>query len=141
MALASLEQLVAVGSINVDWKPGDAKHTRAIELLDMASATVLAFYDRLGVAEADIEGWPTFRQKALAAVVAEVASKRMQLAAAPNVDPYMVPNQGPATLKLTSWEKDALSDLVPGAPSSGTSFSYVVERDEVSSWLGGWDGS
>jgi hypothetical protein len=134
MALASLVDLAALGGINVDWVAGDAKEQRASRLLDLASNLVLAYLDRFGVAEADIDGWETFRQGALSAVVAEIAAKRLTVSAAASVDPYGTP-VGPQTLKLNRWEKEAIRELIPGSVAPTGSASLVVDRDAASSAL------
>lgn len=131
--LASIEDLAAVGGVTVDVAASSPEGSRAFRLLELASGLVLSFLSRSGITEGDVDEWEDFRRQALAAIVAEVAAKRLNVAAASNVDPYSLPNTGPQTLKLNRWEQQAIRDLLPGEVS-GASMSFETER--AHSWLG-----
>lgn len=133
MALASTDDIAALGGVPVNFVPGTAEHTRAERLLELASGLVLSYLDSFGVSESDVDGWEQFRRDALAAIVAEVAVKRLNVSAAPNVDPYTGAISGPLTIKLNRWEQDAIRDLLPG--NAGGSVSIEVTRDY--SWISG----
>lgn len=134
MALATLDDITALGGIRGDASLTAAETERANRLLALASGLVLAYLDQFGVSETDVEEWEEFRRTALAAIVAEVAVKRLNVAAAPNVDPYFAGAAGTQTIKLNRWEQDAISDLLPGGGVNAAT-SVIVERDF--SWLTG----
>lgn len=110
--LATLDDLAALGAIPVDAGPGSSHGARAVRLLELVSGAVLVLLDGFSIAESDIETWDEFRQDALAAIVAEIAAKRLNVSAAPSVDPYGT-TEGPQTLKLNRWEKRALIETLP----------------------------
>lgn len=122
--LATLDDIAAVGGVTVDASADSPEGVRATRLLELASASILAFYDGFNLTEAmilgveatdddeAIVGWESFRLEALAAVTAEITAKRLNVSAAPSVDPYTTP-MGPQTLKLNRWEKQTLRELIP----------------------------
>jgi hypothetical protein len=133
MAFASLDDLSALGGLNVDWVAGDAKARRATRLLELAESTVVTYLSRFGATRAVITaGWDADRTNALIAIIAEVASKRLNVSAASSVDPYGTA-LGPQTIKLNRWEQQALRDLL--ATSAGGTTSVEVDRDPDTSYL------
>ena len=110
--LATLDDVAAVGGVTVDVDEDSVDGVRATRLIELASGAVLTFLDGYNFAEADIDGWEDFRKDALATLVAEIATKRLNVSGAPNVDPYST-DSGPQTLKLNRWEKQSLKDLLP----------------------------
>lgn len=110
--LATLDDLAALGAVPVDTDPESSHGVRAVRLLELVSGAVLVLFDGFSIAEADIDGWDEFRQDALAAIVAEIAAKRLNVSAASSVDPYGT-TEGPQTLKLNRWEKRALIETLP----------------------------
>jgi hypothetical protein len=119
--LATLEDVAAIGGLPVDAAEDSPEVERATRLLELVSGAVLVFLDGFGVSEVDVLGdeddeeligWAEFRRDALAGVVAEIASKRLNVSAAASVDPYATP-QGPQTIKLNRWEKRAILDILP----------------------------
>jgi hypothetical protein len=118
--LASLADLAALGAIPIDADETSSAAVRATRLLELVSGSVLTMLDGFDVDEAAIDEWDEFRQDALAAVVAEIAAKRLNVSAASSVDPYGT-TEGPQTLKLNRWEKRAILDTLPVVEDSGAS--------------------
>lgn len=131
MPLATVDDLAALGGVQVDVSPTSPGYERALRLLELAEGQVLAFLDHFGVSVEVVDGWEAWRKNALTGVVAEVAARRLQSPAAPGVDPYMV--APPPTIKLNQWERDALRDLLP---DGGANKSVSVEVVRADSWLG-----
>lgn len=131
MPLATVDDLAALGGAQVDLSESSPHYARAARLLELAEGQVLAFLDHFGVSVEVVDGWEAWRRDALSGVVAEIAVKRLQSPAAPNVDPYMV--APPPTIKLNRWEQDALRDLLP---DGGANKSVSVEVVRADSWLG-----
>lgn len=120
--LATLDDVAAVGGVPVDVEEDSSEAVRATRLLELVSGAVLVLLEGFDIVEADLvvdeedpewDGWAEHRRDALAGVVAEIASKRLNVSAAASVDPYGVPNQGPMTIKLNRWEKRAIIDILP----------------------------
>jgi hypothetical protein len=111
-ALATLADLAALGALPVDVGEDSSEAVRATRLLELVSGAVLTLLDGFAVTEAAVLEWDEFRRDALAAVVAEIAAKRLNVSAASSVDPYGT-TEGPQTLKLNRWEKRALLELLP----------------------------
>lgn len=112
--LATLDDIAALGAVESDLSEDSDDGERATRLIQLASAEALAYLDGFDVDEEAIEGWPEFRRDALSAVVAEIAAKRLNVAAAPSVDPYTYGSPaGPQTIRLNKAEKRALAELVP----------------------------
>lgn len=118
MALATLADLAAIGAVPVDVDTESPEGVRAARLLELASGQVLTFLDGFTVTEAAIGEWDQFRQDALSAVVAEIASKRLTVSAAASVDPYGLP-AAPQTMKLNRWEKRAIIEILPVVDGEG----------------------
>ena len=110
--LATLEDLAAVGGVPVDVDADAPEGVRATRLIELTTAQVLMFLDGFSVDADAVEAWADERKAALAAIVAEIAAKRMNVSAGANVDPF-VPSGVPQTLKLNRWEKQAIKDLLP----------------------------
>lgn len=133
MPFADLDDLAALGGINTDWAPGDAKQKRASRLLELAESMCVAYLSRFGATRTVIEAdWDVDRTNSLTAIIAEVASKRLNVSAAASVDPYGNA-LGPQTIKLNRWEQQALRDLL--ATTAGSTISLVVDRDPDTSYL------
>lgn len=122
--LATLADLAALGALPVDAGEESSEAVRATRLLELVSGAVLTLLDGFAVTESVIEEWDEFRQDALAAVVAEIAAKRLNVSAASSVDPYGT-TEGPQTLKLNRWEKRAILDTLPIVEDSGASDWYT----------------
>ncbi len=87
MALASLTDLVALGALPVNDPSTSALSIRGTRLLALASAQVAGY---LGAPESTILSteWTDTERTIIAAVVAEVASSRINVSAAASTDPY-----------------------------------------------------
>jgi hypothetical protein len=118
MALATLDDVAALGALPVDVDETSPEGVRAARLLELVSGRVLVFLDGFDIAEADVDGWEEFRRDALSGIVAEVVAKRLNVAAAASVDPYST-SEGPQTLKLNRWEKRELLNILPIDDASG----------------------
>lgn len=79
MALATLDDLAAIGAVRVDQQLTDADAQRANRLLEFASAEVCIHF---GTTEAVIQAWTATEVTLIAAVVAECAAQRMTSPAA-----------------------------------------------------------
>jgi hypothetical protein len=113
--LATLADVIALGALSTDADEDSPETVRATRLLELVSGAVLVFLDGFGIAEADVDGWDEFRRDGLAGIVAEIAVKRLNVSAAPSVDPYgtSLTTGGPMTIKLNRWEKRAILDTLP----------------------------
>lgn len=105
--LATIDDLAALGAVPTDWFPTEPESMRATRLLEMAQALAL---DYLNLEESDVTGWPQARQTRLVTWIAEKASTRLNVSAAPSVDPYGQV-QGPMSMKLNTWEKEDLREI------------------------------
>lgn len=135
MALATIDDLVALGALRGDVNDGDHLHTRATRLLELASATVVQFVRADEATITDEEnGWPADSQAALAAVVAEVASRRLTAPAAASSDQIGLPPQPHMALRLWPSDEAALERIpeVNTARSSARPTSFEVTRE--TSW-------
>lgn len=99
--------------------------------------------DYLGIEEADVAGWAAARQMRLVTWIAEKASTRLNVSAAPSVDPYGNV-QGPMSMKLNSWEKEDLREI---GRKSGLQVVDTTRGDdllepveEYDPFLAGWPG-
>lgn len=111
--LTELRDVGALGGTEVDLEGEDSPdRERAERLITLASALVLSLLEDWDVTEDDIAAWPESRVTALKALVGEIASKRLNVSAAPSVDPYATPT-GPQTIKLTPTERRAIVSLIP----------------------------
>lgn len=136
MALATIDDLVALGALGGDVNDGDHLHTRATRLLELASATVVQFVRADEATITDEEGgWPAESQAALAAVVAEVASRRLTAPAAASSDQIGLPPQPHMALRLWPSDEAALERIpeVASSRSSARPSSLGVTRSN--SWL------
>jgi hypothetical protein len=130
MALATTADLEAIGAVKIGLVEADDIYTSATRLLDLASAIVVQYTRST---EAEIGEWPAAAQTAVAAVVAEVAGRRLTSPAAPTADqlgtaPFMA-------VKLFPSDRESLSEIpeVAAARRSATPTSIGVSR--ANSWF------
>ena len=134
MALATLDDLEAIGAIDVDTEEESDKGVRATRLLAMATATVCTFArtTEAVITDADPEiGWSTESKTTLAGIVAEVAARRLTSPASPSSN--QLGDIGPApymSLRLTANDKANLMEIpeVADARSSAKPTSITVTR-------------
>jgi hypothetical protein len=131
--LASLDDLVAIGALPVDYDTADPRASRAQRLLELASAQAVAYLrcdDETAVAA--LAGWTAAKATALAAIIAEAAGARLTVGAAPNVDPY-ASVEGVVSALLNRRHYRAIDKLI-GVPGAGSK-SVLAERDPDTSFL------
>lgn len=127
--LATVDDLAALGAVPVDLEPNEERYVRAARLLDLASAQVVGYLgavDEAAVAAAYTETQLT----ALAAVVAEMAARRISASAAPSSD-YIVQMAGQPSIRMNRGDRRA----VDRALGRGGSSSIDTARDDESSFL------
>jgi len=130
--LATIEDLAALGALPLNAKSSTPEYKRAVRLLEMASGQVVAYlrYDT----EADVVAALTEPQlTAVAAVVAEAASARLNVSAAPSTDPY-ADQAGGLVSSLLNRRHYRSIDKALGRSGRGTR-SIDTSRDETSSFL------
>lgn len=130
--LATLDDLSALGALRVNEARGEAVIVRATRLLELASAQVCAYLQQANEATL-LAALSTPQQTALAAVVAEIAGRRLNVSAAPSSDFYP---DGSSSIKLNRWDLRAIDDIVVGSLGSGTT-SITITRSDDSSYLTG----
>lgn len=136
MALATIEDLAALGAVPLNAKNSTNEYKRAARLLEMASAqvvTYLGFEDEAAVLEALTEAKLTV----LATVVAEVAASRLNVNAAASTDPYPEPMGGVVSSMLNRRHMRTLDKLL-GRGGRGSK-SIDTSRDDATSFVVSYD--
>lgn len=134
MALATMDDLVHIGAVPVDWAATEARYERAVGLLDKASAIVSVYLD---ATEAEIALWTDAQQSIVATVTAQCAALGLSFPANETAQQVIESGTGPMRLRLTPSMKADL-DMIPRA-GRGTG-SITVEPPSysaVSTW-GNW---
>jgi len=132
MALATLEDLAALGAVPLNLNPADEESKRAERLLELASGQALA-YLRVDDEATFVASLTAAETTSLAAIVAEAAAARLNVSAAPSTDPYAEPMGGLVSALLNRRHYRAI-DRALGRAGRG-SRSVETERDEGSSFL------
>lgn len=133
MALAALDDLEAIGALDVDTEPTSAKGVRATRLLAMASATVCTF---ARTTEAAIADWSDESKTTLASIVAEVAARRLTSPAAPSSN--QLGDVGPApyvSLRLTANDKANLMEIAEVKASRSTAKPTSITVTRSNNWF------
>lgn len=140
--LAQLEDLVAIGALRADEASTTERYGRAARLLELASAQVVAYIDPEAVDEAAVIAGLTSPQKsALAAIVAELAGRRLNASAAPSNE-YGVPEAGWSSIRMTRADCRAVdralkrrgSRTIDTGRAEGTSFVPFLTNSTGSQW-------
>lgn len=127
--LATLDDLSAIGAIPETVLGDTPLARRATRLLEIAQAQVLLY---IGETEDTILALDDDNTRlSLIAIIAEVASSRLQYNAAPSTDGYVLP-EGLVSSLLQRRHYRALNRMF----ASGASTSITIERDDNSSFLG-----
>lgn len=128
MALATLDDLAAIGALPVDYDFTDEETARVERLIEMASAQVAAY---LRTDEATIATWSATRRTVVATVVAEAAASRVNVAASRDTDPYTAAGEGMITALLNRRHYRTLDKLL-GRAGRGSRSVETVRADETS---------
>lgn len=132
--LATLDDLAAIGAVKVGTVETNDLGARATRLLELASASV-ASYAR--TTEAAIThattGWSDESQTTLAAIVAEIAARRLTSPAAPTSDQLM---ETPSfmSMRLTRADKAALDEIPELVASRRAAKPSSVGATRSNSW-------
>ncbi len=111
MALATANDLAALGALAVNLPQSDPQAERAETLLTMAQNLALSY---LRITEADVAAWPAETRGRMTVWIAEKAATRLNVSAAPNVDPYGTPPAN-RSMMLNRWEKEDLRSIAADA--------------------------
>lgn len=130
MALATLEDLAAIGALPWDYDFTAEETARVERLIEMASAQVTEY---LRTTEATIGTWTQSKRTVVATVVAEAAASRMNVAASRDTDPYTASTEGMITALLARRHYRTLDRLL-GRSGRG-SRTIETDRDEATSFL------
>jgi len=126
--LAGLADLAAIGAVPVDLAPTDERVGRAVRLIELASAQVVA-YLAADDEDAVTSAYSAAQLTALAAVVAEMAARRLSASAAPSTEYFAQPFQ--PSIRMTRGDRIAVNRAL----GRGGSRSIDTVRDESSSFL------
>lgn len=136
MALATIEDLAALGALPLNAKSSTPEYKRAVRLLEMASAqvvTYMSFDDEAAATEALTEAKLTV----VATVVAEVAASRLNVNAAASTDPYPDQMGGVVSSMLNRRHMRTIDKLL-GRGGRGSK-SIDTSRDDATSFITSYD--
>ncbi len=128
MALATLQDLQALGAIKVNVSPTAEQAVRGLRLIELASAQVAQY---VGSPETTIiADWSVAERDVIASVVAEAASSRLNVSAAPSTDPY-VDQYGYSSVLLNRRHYATLDRLLTVRRGPRGLFSIGVTRGDL----------
>lgn len=132
MALATIEDLAALGAVPLNEKNSTNKYKRAVRLLELASGQVVT-YLRYDDEDALSAAFTEAQLTVVAAVVAEVAAARLNVSAAESSEPWPDQSGGMVSSLLNRRHYRTLDKLL-GRAGRG-SRSIDTDRDESTSFL------